>query len=272
MSKETDRIEAEINKVKAMKQGRTTKVFKMREIMSGSKKVGKEAHAIIDPKTKELVVSNSEIKKVTLNYCVNVLKNYTPAEEVKRLIELKEDVNELRIKDKDNDEEYEISDKDFLETIAKFEAKKSESYEFIVNIGLEYKIAIMKLCRRFIKNEEFPENFNLTTLVQLPKSGSQLLLENSRFIHLKEWLPRICEAVAVREMKDAIFEAGTKYQIGGCPGQMTQFHLFVIKSLIALRLHPGGRNTGTILTVADIMKFLTNRIWWTPWTPYIRPK
>jgi hypothetical protein len=56
-------------------------------------------------------------------------------------------------------------------------------------------------------------------------------------------------------MKDAIFKAGTIYQIGGCPGQRTQFHLFVLKSLIALRLQPGGRKAGLILTVADIMKF-----------------
>ena len=56
-------------------------------------------------------------------------------------------------------------------------------------------------------------------------------------------------------MKDAFFEAGTIYQIGGCPGQRTQFHLYVLKSLIALRLHPGERKAGVLLTVADIMKF-----------------
>ena len=56
-------------------------------------------------------------------------------------------------------------------------------------------------------------------------------------------------------MKEAIFEAGTKFQIGGCPGQRTQFHLFALKSLIALRLQPGGREAGSILTLADIMKF-----------------
>ena len=254
-TKETERMEAEILKVKAMKQGRATKVFKMREIISGSKNTGKEAHAIKDPKTDELVVSNTAIKEVTLNYCLEVLKNNEPAAEVKQLVELKEAVHEMRMKDKSNDEEYEITDADFLETVKKFEAKKSRSYEFLVNTGLEYKLAIMKLCKRFIKTEDFPESFNVTTLVQLPKSGSQLLLENSRFIHLKEWLPRICEALAVREMKGAIFSAGTKYQIGGCPGQRTQFHLFVTKSMIALRLHRGGRNAGTILTVADIMKF-----------------
>ena len=32
-------------------------------------KVRKEAHALIDTKTKKLVVANSEIKKVTLDYC-----------------------------------------------------------------------------------------------------------------------------------------------------------------------------------------------------------
>ena len=74
MSKETKRMEAEILKVKAMKQGRATKVFKMREVISGSKKAGKEAHAIIDPETEEIVVSNSAIKKVTLKYCLDVLK------------------------------------------------------------------------------------------------------------------------------------------------------------------------------------------------------
>ena len=56
-------------------------------------------------------------------------------------------------------------------------------------------------------------------------------------------------------MKDKILEAGTKYQIGGCPGQHTQFHLYVLKSLIALRLQRGGRNAGSLLTVADIKKF-----------------
>ena len=89
------------------------------------------------------------------------------------------------MKDKDNNEEYKMSDKVFIETVGKFESKKSRSYEFIVNTRLEYKIAIMKLCRRFIKAEQFPDSFNIKTLVQLPKSGSELLLENSRFFHLK---------------------------------------------------------------------------------------
>ena len=126
-------------KIKATTQGRTSKVFKMREVISGAKKLKKEAHAIINTKNNKLVVANSEIKEVTLDYCLDVQKNNEPAEEVKHLIELKEIAHELRMKDKENDEDYEISDSDFFETVAKFEAKKSRSYQFIVNTGLEYK-------------------------------------------------------------------------------------------------------------------------------------
>ena len=174
---------------------------------------------------------------------------------MKQLVELKDKVHELRMEDKSNDEPYEISEADFFQIIEKFEAKKSRSYEFIVNTGMQYKLAILKVCRKLIETEDFPSSFNLTTLVQLPKQDSQLILDNSRFIHLKEWLPRLCEALAINEMKNKILDAGTKYQIGGCPGQRTQFHLYVLKSLIALRLQPGGRNAGSLLTVADIKKF-----------------
>ena len=65
-------------------------------------------------------------------------------------------------------------------------------------------------------------------------------------------MPRLCEAVTVGRMKEEILAAGTKFQIGGCPGQRTQFHLFVIKSLIALRTEEGG---SVLLTAVDIRKF-----------------
>ena len=42
-----------------------------------------------------------------------------------------------RMTDKDNNEEYKMSDKVFIETVGKFEAKKSRSYELIVNTWLE---------------------------------------------------------------------------------------------------------------------------------------
>ena len=101
-------------------------------------------------------------------------------------------------------------------------------------------------------NETFRSRFNITTLIQLPNKGSAQDLDNKRFIHIKEWLALLHEALTVQPMKDEIFAAGTKYQIGGCPGSRTVFHLFVVKSNIAIKLFMGD---GVILTLLDLINF-----------------
>ena len=141
--------------------------------------------------------------------------------------------------DKTDDKEYNITDEDYFNTLSKFEAKKSKTYDFITKAGVKFQMAILKLCRRLIRVEVFPSRFDLTTLIQLPKKGSAQELDNKRFIHMTDWLPRLVEALTVDQMKEDIFAAGTKFQIGGCPGKRTVFHLFVVKSNIA-RKKPAG--------------------------------
>ena len=46
----------------------------MKEKVIGNKKSGTEPHAVKDPKTGELLVANEDIKKATLNYCVENLE------------------------------------------------------------------------------------------------------------------------------------------------------------------------------------------------------
>ena len=53
-------------------------------------------------------------------------------------------------------------------------------------------------------------------------------------------------------MQCLIFRAGTKFQICGCPGQRTVFHLFVIKSNIAIKIKTGQ---GILLTFLDLINF-----------------
>ena len=112
---------------------------------------------------------------------------------------------------------------------------------------------IFKLCRRLIKNGYFSKRFNYTTLIQIPKKGSAQELDNKRVIHIKDWLPRLVEALVVQEVKTDIFETGTKFQIVGCPGMRIVFHLFVVKSNIAVKIRSGK---GLILTLLDLIKFL----------------
>ena len=166
---------------------------------------------------------------------------------------MKDIVHELRMEDHQEDDDNDvITEEEFFEVLGRFEAKKSPTYNFIVSTGLKFRRSMHKVCKKFIEREDFPSSFDVTTLIQLPKKGSPLDLENSSFIHIKHWMPRLCEALTVSKMKESILASGTKYQIGGCPGQRTQFHLFVVKSLMALRKSEGE---GCILPMVDIRKF-----------------
>ena len=96
-------------------------MFKMRDIVAGKRKAKPEAHAIKDDDTNELVVSNQEIKNVSLKYCLKVLKNNEPDEAFKELKELKERAHKLRMEDKEQDDELDISEEDLFGVLNKFE-------------------------------------------------------------------------------------------------------------------------------------------------------
>ena len=131
--------------------------------------------------------------------------------------------------------------------------KRKQSYDFIVKAGQGFKNAVYRLCKRIIENEEIPACFELTILQQIYKGkGSKTDLSNSRFIHLKDWLPRTCDALFVGGMKTKILSSSNKFQIGGQEGHRSQEHLFTLKSLIGLMEYKGE---GIIFQLYDIRKF-----------------
>ena len=127
-------MEDHIQQVKKAEKGRVNKIFKMKDIVAGSKKAASEAQAIKNPDTNELVVSNSEIKRVTLKYCLKTLENNPPEEEVKELIEHREELHRLRLEDRSKDREFMITDEDFFMIHHKFKSKRSATYDFIVEL------------------------------------------------------------------------------------------------------------------------------------------
>ena len=74
LKRQSEQMEKEILNVKETRKGRVGQVFKMKEKVIGNKKSGTEPHAVKDPKTGELLVANEDIKKATLNYCVENLE------------------------------------------------------------------------------------------------------------------------------------------------------------------------------------------------------
>ena len=74
---------------------------------------------------------------------------------------------------------------------------------------------------------------------------------------MKDWLPKLCEALTVDQMKTEIISGGTIYQIGGIPGHRREEHLVVVKSLIQMSL---SRKTGCLVQLSDFEKFFDSEI------------
>ena len=109
-----------------------------------------------------------------------------------------------------------------------------------------------------IEEDTFPADSAITTLYQLwNRKGSRENLNNHRYIHIKERLPRLTEALTVNIMKEDILKSGNKYQIGGIPGHRVEEHLIVVKSIIQRYT---TLKSGVIIQLADIEKFFDTEI------------
>ena len=248
LRQQSQMIKEEINKIKAGKYGCVTNVFKMREIVAGSKKQPQEAHAVKDSMGKT-VISCEEIQRVNLEHCVKVLSKNVPEAEVEELLQAQSMLHDELMKE-DTDKETTITKEDYEDVLTTFKKKNKKGYLFLTKSGEMFLKSVYKLCKRMIEEETFPHDFSLTTLYQLWKrKGSREDLNNYRYIHMKEWLPRLTEALTVKLMKDDIIRSGTKYQIGGITGHRVEEHLIVVKSIILLYIY---RRSGVIIQLVDI--------------------
>ena len=99
---------------------------------------------------------------------------------------------------KEDDAEIDITREEFEELIKKLERKNKRTYDFLIKSGTGFKTCVLKLCQRLIKAEKFPNRFFETALQQLlKKKFPRENLANHRFTHMKDWLPRCCEALLV---------------------------------------------------------------------------
>ena len=160
-----------------------------------------------------------------------------PKPEVVNLLKFQSDLHDIMMEDT-TDEDTHVTEEEFNNSVAKFKKKNKKSYEFLTKSGKDFQSSIYKFCKRMLDEEGFPSDFSITVLYQLWKrKGSEENLNNHRYIHMKNWLPRLTESLAVSMMKEDIIQNGTKYQIGGIPGHRVEEHLIVVKSIIGLYIH-----------------------------------
>ena len=92
LEEETRRAELEIEEIKKVGKSKVGKVWEIKKKIVNGKKRAIEATAIVNPQTKQLVVSRKDIKIVTLNYCKDTLRNNEPEEGFEDLMEKKKEI------------------------------------------------------------------------------------------------------------------------------------------------------------------------------------
>ena len=95
LKKQNELIEESINKIKSGKYGRQTGVFKMKDMIGGSKKPKQEAHVVLDSETGGKVVSVEDIKRVNLK---EVLKHNSFTAEAEKLVNIEANMHKRCIK------------------------------------------------------------------------------------------------------------------------------------------------------------------------------
>ena len=257
LTKQREAFSKELDELRNMKKskGKAAVVFNLKEKIVGTKAVASEAVVIIDPKTKAEVSNQNEIKRVSLEYCSDLLTNRSPKAGFEEDILMKEFIHKFRMVEdyNDNDDIVELSEERFNKTYDILAKRPGEKYKFIMKAGNSLRPALYNLCKVVWKTEVQPQRWCKSTLVQQFKGkGSRGVLYNQKHLHMKDEYPKFFGHLVVSAAKDKMIENMTKFQIGTKPGHRAQEHLYVLKSVIALHLM---YNKPIILSMWDVSKF-----------------
>ena len=195
-----------------------------------------------------MAVSKQEIKKVTLIYCKDTLKDNDVEDEFKEVIQRKKEKVKQKLSERGGT--FEIRQETFDHVIDKF--KRSD---FIMKASEAFQSGTFKFCQEMILKEQFPESFNTTTLHMIFKGGKgrKEILSDNRFIHSKTWMPRLAEALVVEEgLKKPLVEKSSIFQIGGQPKHRPEELMFSMKSVISKERF---EKNPVIIQCWDISKF-----------------
>ena len=247
-----DKLDKEMEKIRASTQGRVGQVFKIVKQVQGSKKDKTNAHAIKHPNTGDLIVAPEEIKRVSVEYCKHNLRNNDPHPGYEEGVKLISSLHSQRMEDQ-IEKGCMIEEEDFRQVLAKFKKNNKRTHDFLMKSSDQFRTSVFHLCQRMLKEEMFPKTFQKTTLQMIwKKKGRKEELKSNRMIHSKEWPARTVEALTVSKMKPAILKGTSCFQIGGRPGHRPQEHLYVVKSIL-LKLEM-QRKLGIIM-VNDIQAY-----------------
>ena len=189
LQKQRETFETELKLLREMKssRGRAAAIFHTKDKIVGNKAAVAEAVVLINPKTKEEVTTPMEIKKVSLDYCTDLLTNRKPKVKYEEDILMKELIHEIRMNEVVIDDIEELSEFRFNATYDTLVKKPGSKYKFIMNGGPFLKAALLKLCQVVWRTEVQPDRWAKSTLIQSYKGkGERGVLDNQRHLHITD--------------------------------------------------------------------------------------
>ena len=128
-------------------KGKSAAVFGLKETIFGKRKKSQDRVVIKDPETGRDVSSPAEIKRVSLNYLVNLLTSKPPSIKYKDHIDNLRNLHSLRMAEKQVEDMEELPIAVFLKTFDNLSKKPGKKYDFIVKAGEGFKSALFNLLK-----------------------------------------------------------------------------------------------------------------------------
>ena len=221
--------------------------------MIGKKKTSPEQVALKDPNTGFLVYKPEDVKRVSLEYCVNLLSTKPPKAGYEQIFKDNEMMHNIRMKEIIENDIEELPIEIFHETIKRLKSKPGNKYDFLIKGGTGLKSALFNLFKTVWKEEKLPNGWTASTVIHLYKhQGSLNELSNFRHIHDKLDIFKMFNQIVTHVAKENIIENMSKYQIACVPNHRSSEHLFVIKSVMEYFQADGK---GMILSGYDIKTY-----------------
>ena len=234
-------------------KGNSAAVFKLKDDIVGPKKIAQEAVVLIDNTKNEEVSNPRDIKKVSLEYCKELLRNREPRNGYEEDVSVKLQVHSVRMMETIENDLKDLTVDMFEQSYNILSKKSGEKYKFILKGGHAVKMALLKICQAVWVSERLPKSWEKTTLVQLYKgTGKRNNLNNMRHIHMKTEFPKFFGHLVVSAAKQTIVCNMSKFQIATKPGHRAQENLYVLKSVIDLY---SMFDVGLVLQNWDLSKF-----------------
>ena len=166
---------------------------------------------------------------------MDTLENNKPEEGFEEVINRKKELVEDLLKVEGGI--FQASKESFKKMVEKFKRSKKRNYDFLTKAGPQFQDMVFKFCQKMFAKEEFPRDFQDTTLHMIFKGGvgkKRETLDSNRFIHSKGFFARAAEGLLVEDgLKTPLLAGSSIFQIGGQPGHRPEEMVFVMKSVVA---------------------------------------